>query len=503
VSAATTIALSLISHTNAGKTTLARTLLGRDVGEVRDAAHVTTEASVHPLIDTAEGDALVLWDTPGFGNSARLAARLSQQGNPIGWFLAQVWDRFRDRAFWLTQQAVRNVRERADIVLYLVNASESPADAGYLAHELAVLDWTGKPVIALLNQMGPPRAPAEEAVEAARWRDALARWPQVQRVIALDAFARCWVQELTLFDAVAKALPAAKQPAFARLAGAWKTRRTAQFDAAMAALAPVIAEAACDRVVLPPDPLLAKLGRSLGMARAPADRAATVAERAMAARVEAGLRAATDRLLALHELRGRAAADVLARVRGGIQRNAPMDEAKSAVMGGLVTGALTGLTADLATGGLTLGGGMLAGAVLGALGGAGVARGLNVANNRTDVTLTWSVPFLDALVVDAVLRYLAVAHYGRGRGDWHEGEYAPFWRDAATAAVAAHAPALAAIWSLRSPDCTPLQLEGPLCAALRAITREVLAALYPESNATGDVIGAAPTGPGDAPAHAS
>ena len=36
-----TIALSLISHTNAGKTTLARTLLQRDVGEVRDAPHVT------------------------------------------------------------------------------------------------------------------------------------------------------------------------------------------------------------------------------------------------------------------------------------------------------------------------------------------------------------------------------------------------------------------------------------------------------------------------------
>ena len=36
-----TIALSLVSHTNAGKTTLARTLLGRDIGEVRDEAHVT------------------------------------------------------------------------------------------------------------------------------------------------------------------------------------------------------------------------------------------------------------------------------------------------------------------------------------------------------------------------------------------------------------------------------------------------------------------------------
>ena len=36
-----TVTLSLISHTNIGKTTLARTLLRQDVGEVRDAPHVT------------------------------------------------------------------------------------------------------------------------------------------------------------------------------------------------------------------------------------------------------------------------------------------------------------------------------------------------------------------------------------------------------------------------------------------------------------------------------
>ena len=45
--APTTIALSLVSHTNVGKTTLARTLLGRDIGEVRDAAHVTEAAETH------------------------------------------------------------------------------------------------------------------------------------------------------------------------------------------------------------------------------------------------------------------------------------------------------------------------------------------------------------------------------------------------------------------------------------------------------------------------
>ena len=40
------VSLSLVSHTNAGKTTLARTLLGRDIGEVRDAPHVTEFVTV-------------------------------------------------------------------------------------------------------------------------------------------------------------------------------------------------------------------------------------------------------------------------------------------------------------------------------------------------------------------------------------------------------------------------------------------------------------------------
>ena len=72
-----TVTLSLISHTNAGKTTLARTLLAADVGEVRDAPHVTTRAEMFTLIESAAGDQLLLWDTPGFGDSARLARRLA------------------------------------------------------------------------------------------------------------------------------------------------------------------------------------------------------------------------------------------------------------------------------------------------------------------------------------------------------------------------------------------------------------------------------------------
>ena len=76
------ITLSLASHTNSGKTTLARTLLGRDVGEVRDAPHVTEFADQHVLQRSPEGDELILWDTPGFGDSARLACAHAAQRQP-------------------------------------------------------------------------------------------------------------------------------------------------------------------------------------------------------------------------------------------------------------------------------------------------------------------------------------------------------------------------------------------------------------------------------------
>ncbi|MEJ2231375.1 MAG: GTPase domain-containing protein [Nitrospirales bacterium] len=148
------ITLSLISHTNIGKTTLARTLLRRDVGQVLDQAHVTLQNEQFVLLEASDGSRLNLWDTPGFGNSHKLLSRLQGQTNPIGWVIAQVWDRLADKPFWCSQQAIRNVRDEADVVLYLVNATEDPSMAGYLQPELELLTWLNKPVIVLVNQTG-------------------------------------------------------------------------------------------------------------------------------------------------------------------------------------------------------------------------------------------------------------------------------------------------------------------------------------------------------------
>jgi len=474
----TVIALTLISHTNAGKTTLARTLLGRDVGEVRDVPHVTTEATPYVLIESAEGDALTLWDTPGFGDSVRLAKRLRQVRNPIGWFLSQVWDRYRDRSFWLTQRAVHNVEEQADVVLYLVNAAEEPGDAGYLVSELEVLEWIGKPVLVLLNQTGRPRERAEEAADEGRWREALGPAGHVREVMTLDAFARCWVQEFTLFAAVARELPPAKKPAFDRLVDAWRSRRMAQFEASVAALAGPIARAACDRVVLPADPFMVRLGKSLGLTKALGRSATGKASREMGARLNADLQASVERLITIHDLEGSAAAVVQRRVATDVRTDAPVDEGRAAVMGGVLSGALSGLAADLAAGGLTFGAGMIAGAALGALGGAGLARGVNVVRGTTDASVRWEDVFLDGLVTTALLRYLAVAHYGRGRGEWQEGEYPSFWRARVVRCVVAHQSALTGIWAMRADADACDDVEHALREELADMARALLDDLY-------------------------
>lgn len=479
------VSLSLISHTNVGKTTLARTLLGRDVGDVRDAPHVTLEATPFPLVETSAGDLLTLWDTPGFGDSLRLVRRLRQTGSPIGWFLSQVWDRYRDPSFWLTQLAVRNVAEQADVVLYLVNAAEEPGDAGYLAPELELLGWLGKPVLVLLNQTGRPRERAAEAADEARWRAALAGAEHVREVLTLDAFARCWVQEFTLFAAIGRVLPPHEAPAFARLSQEWRGRRMVQFESAMTALAAPIARAACDRAILPTEPIATRLGGSIGLPNAARAQAHAEAVREMGDRLDAGLRSSTERLIAIHQLEGRAADEVLQRVASDIRVDAPMDEGRTAVVSGVASGALAGLGADLAAGGLTFGAGMLVGAVIGALGGAGLAHGVNVVRGTTESSLRWEEAFLDGLVTSALLRYLAIAHYGRGRGEWKESEYPSFWRPLVVEAVVANRAQLAAVWARRAADDGCERLEGSLRKTLSDMALGLLDELYPGALDTG------------------
>lgn len=518
------IALALVAHTNVGKTTLARTLTGRDVGEVRDAPHVTEFSDAHVLIETAEGERLVLWDTPGFGDSVRLAQRLRREANPVARFLGELWDRWRNRPLWASQQVLRTVRDEADALLYLVNAGESPAAAAYVPAELEILAWTGKPVVVVLNQLGPARSPADEAGDVARWERALSAHRFVRAVLPLDAFARAWVQERTLFDALVTALPPEQAARMARLRDAWMARRERAFEAAMQVLATRLGRIAVASVPLPASSVGerlktagAALGRRLGMGADRVDPATAAAEQALRATLDHELVEGTRELISLHGLGGDAAGAILEGFARDVEWRERLDETQAAAWGGVVAGALTGLKADILSGGLTLGGGLIAGGLLGALGGAGLARAANRLRGTDTTHAAWGTSALDAITEAFVLRYLAVAHHGRGRGDWRPGALPAHWATAVHAALEARRDALTAAWARRSrsgatvaepvqpdprrtgtdgvaeagadeaPGSTPVVPGGERDVAdalepvLRAAAREVLSTLHPEA----------------------
>jgi hypothetical protein len=483
-----TLSLSLVSHTNVGKTTLARTLLGRDIGEVRDAPHVTEVADAHLLVESSAGDRLSLWDTPGFGDSVRLARRMRQQGNPLGWVLSEVWDRWRDRPFWASQQALRHVRDDSDVVLYLVNAAEAPAAAGYVAPEMELLAWVGKPVIVLLNQLGAARSAAEDAADIEAWRAHLAPHPLVKAVLPLDAFARCWLQEGLLLQQIAAVLGGEPALAMQRLHTAWAQARLATFDASISLLAGDLGRAAAARVAVPDGgglrDRLRQVGGALGLPGA--DREAdpqVIAQQALAAGLAEASRAGTTRLIALHGLDGQARSQIEALLEQPFEHRQKLPEGKAAVIGGAVTGAITGLKADLLSGGLTLGGGLIAGGLLGALGAASLARGINVVRGTGSSWVAWNAEAMGLQVEGALMRYLAVAHFGRGRGAWVQGEPPAHWRAAVQDSLVPQAGALAAVWRSRStrhdqPD-DPQQLAASLEPLLDSAARGVLERLYP------------------------
>jgi hypothetical protein len=482
MSAPATIQFALVSHTNNGKTTLARTLTGVDVGEVRDAAHVTVFAQSHPLLTSEAGDTLLLWDTPGFGDSVRLLKRLALAGNPIGWFLREVFDRYRDRPFWLSQQALRTAREQADVVLYLVNSAEPPRDAGYLPAEMKILEWLGKPVVVLLNQMGPPRPAQDELAEQARWQQHLAQYPVVRRVLALDAFARCWVHEHVFYEAVGQLVDPARQPGYARLQAAWEANNLRRYRDALRLLAGQLAEAARDSEALPAqgNGLLRATIQAVGLDKGE-QRNQQKAMAALVERLNAGIGRSTAQLLALHRLDPGDAVKINSRVRENFAVRAPLDKTQAGLLGAILSGAATGLSADLMAGGLTFGGGALLGAIVGGLTMAGAAWGFNRGTDRQHPTVQFADAFLQTMLVGAILRYLAVAHFGRGRGNFVEGEAPPFWQAEVERAVADHAGDLPALWR-KVREAPSLDAAAELLVpVVTRVADAVLAHLYPHA----------------------
>jgi len=465
------ITLSLISHTNIGKTTLARTLLRRDVGQVLDQAHVTLQNEQFVLLETPDGCRLNLWDTPGFGNSHKLLSRLQGLANPIGWMISQVWDRLADKPFWCSQQAIRNVRDEADMVLYLVNASEDPSMAGYLQPELELLSWLSKPVIMLINQTGLIDPQQQRQLES-HWKQHWVTHEIIKDVMSLDAFTRCWVQEGVLWDRITRALPPEKQPTMERLEKAWHTTNRQIFDSSMAHLARLLVETALDGELLPPE------AKDLSKKHL-IKRAIHALDQRLAQRISA----MTAHLIGLHGLSGDVAHTLKSRIEDVTVPGERKPWEEETFWSALASGAAAGLASDLATGGLSHGIFTLGGTILGGLAERAYARSQQEGDpNR----IAWVPTFLDRQTRDALLRYLAITHCGRGRGNYADPrEFPLFWQRTAETIIEERKDNLHHVWKLaQCPQPTAGKTDhapAHLVLLLSTMAQEILLQFYPEA----------------------
>jgi hypothetical protein len=123
--------------------------------------------------------------------------------------------------------------------------------------------------------------------------------------------------------------------------------------------------------------------------------------------------------------------------------------------------------------------------------------GMELLRGEAASRVVWSEAFLDRLCADTLMRYLAVAHFGRGAGEYRAREQPALWRVAVDRALAPRRPALHEAFAQARREGlgdpvreTALELGGPVGAALRA----VLAELYPEASGTLGTRNAAPRG---------
>lgn len=344
-------------------------------------------------------------------------------------------------------EALTVAREDCDVVLHVCGA------AGDLDAARPLLQWLGKPVLVLVNRPGPADAGQ----------------------LGFDAFARCWVQEGALLQAIGRSLPDGKSAGFARLAAAWEARNLARCGRAMAALAEHLLYAARQVEEVRSSALTVR--NLIPTERQAQAQARQAAMDAVVKRLDTSATEMFSRLRKLHGLDESAATILQERMEEKFVVQQAIDTPQAG-MAGAATGAAMGASVDLLVGGLTLG----AATALGALVGGSAAFIAAAWKNRATPTGTTVVQLSDemmqAMVEAALLRYLAVAHYGRGPAGAESG-LRPFWKSDVVAAVETRKNLLPPFWTAARTQPDSGRLALALARELETITRKVLAGLYP------------------------
>ncbi len=190
------INVAVVGHTNAGKTSLIRTLLRDDrFGKVEDEAG-TTRYVEKSAIFAGDDEVLNLYDTPGFEDSSALLQALEDLSKTVKArlpvdlleaFIRQA-DSFPDFA-----QETKVLRQsiNSDVLLYMIDVRE-PLLGKYL-DEVEILSKAGKPILPVFNFI----AGNNEAL--IRWREQMAQF-NLHSALELDTVVYDFEAEKRLYQ---------------------------------------------------------------------------------------------------------------------------------------------------------------------------------------------------------------------------------------------------------------------------------------------------------------
>lgn len=355
-SSTSAISIAVVGHTNAGKTSLLRTLTRRiDFGQVSNSPGTTRQvAAIELAVDGAA--VLRLLDTPGLEDAPALLEHLQALDGelPRGQRVQAFLNGPAAAAEFEQEAKVLRCLLATDVGLLVIDMRETPLPK--FAAELEVLQLCAKPLLPVLNHV----------------RHADSQEPAWRALLASHGLHAC-----VRFDAVAP-LDGAERDLYIDL-GALLPARRAQLQQ----LSEHLQRQAVERHTASLR-LLAELLLSLAAYRERVDKSALATAGARAARIErfrariaACSRQATFDLLSLHGFdRNSAEAAELPALAGRWEADlfnpeALRDAGKRLGTGALVGGAI-GLAADVALAGLSLGAAATLGAALGGMASQGI-----------------------------------------------------------------------------------------------------------------------------------
>jgi hypothetical protein len=418
------------------------------------------------LVSTPQGDVLRVLDLSG---RQAPAIEPSSQGGAawLQWLRGRLPPSRGQTPAGDADAALAAARQLGDVVLLV---SGAPGD---LRAAAPLLRWLGKPVLVLVNQAGPAST-GEPGLLALSEAEARAQGLDAQ-LLSFDDFARSWVQERGLLDAIRRCLPEPSRAGFDRLAAAWDERHRQRFSRAMSAIAEHLVFAARQVREVPSGGLTVK-------SLVPAERQAQATARQAAMdevvqRLDVSAGEMISRLRQLHGVDAGTAVALQQQLQQKFLVQRSVDRPQAG-MAGAATGAAMGASVDLLVGGLTLGAAAALGALVGGSAGyiAAAWKSRSTANGGAAVQL--SDEMLQAITEAALLRYLAVAHHGRPGGRSTD-ELVPAWKAEVVAAVEAHREQLTTFWNAARTQPDMGRMAGGFIRELETIARQVLDRLYP------------------------